>query len=230
MTNQPITVTLRECPFCGVNLRHVESWACSFTPPRLYHEYHHDNKNCHIGKRSWGFDEKPESRQAFADRWNARTTHTPSQPTSPDDYEPYRPALQADYAIRYNDPCVDTPMDEDDIVNIRAGLAFAAAMPSQHSELADIADELEDLLADDLCGDQDVGFAVTTYQKQILPALRQSPDNARIDAMEALQFYADNASYCRIFAPGLPETDLRTFAPVLQDNGKRAREALKGQS
>lgn len=49
----------------------------------------------------------------------------------------------------------------------------------------------------------------------------------RIEQLEAaLQFYADNASYCQLYIPGVPLSDPRTFAPVLQDDGKRARDAL----
>ena len=29
------------CPFCGSEMKHIETWAKSFKPPRLYHEWHH---------------------------------------------------------------------------------------------------------------------------------------------------------------------------------------------
>lgn len=52
--------------------------------------------------------------------------------------------------------------------------------------------------------------------------------DARIEALEgALQFYANNASYCMIY--GFAEGDLRGFAPVLQDDGAIAKAALGGE-
>lgn len=60
------------CPFCGEQLRHVESWARSFDPPRLYHEYHHDNVACVLGKKYWPFDDNAERRAAWVAIWNAR--------------------------------------------------------------------------------------------------------------------------------------------------------------
>lgn len=43
----------RDCPFCGSEILHVESWAKSFDPPRLYHEWRHidDNDDCWISRR-----------------------------------------------------------------------------------------------------------------------------------------------------------------------------------
>jgi hypothetical protein len=69
------------CPFCGSEIKHIESWAKSFDPPRLYHEWHHidDNKDCWIvfsrGKIVGSADETGEAQQAQLDRWNSRA-HT----------------------------------------------------------------------------------------------------------------------------------------------------------
>lgn len=70
----------------------------------------------------------------------------------------------------------------------------------------------------------------------ILDAEMAEEAAARITALEAenerlreaLAFYADIASYCKLYIPGIPESDPRTFAPVLQDDGKQARQALGG--
>ena len=43
---------------------------------------------------------------------------------------------------------------------------------------------------------------------------------------DALAFYAKSESYCKIFAPHINQYDPRTFAPVLQDDGSIARQAL----
>lgn len=43
---------------------------------------------------------------------------------------------------------------------------------------------------------------------------------------EALCFYADPEAYCQLYIPGAAISDPRTFAPVLQDDGARARKAL----
>lgn len=68
---------LNPCPFCGSKIKHVESLAKSFDPPRLYHEWHHVEKdNCWIG--NWksivaSSDEKPNSIQYAVETWNARS-------------------------------------------------------------------------------------------------------------------------------------------------------------
>lgn len=41
-----IVERLAPCPFCGEVLTKVESWAKSFQPARLYHEYHHPDNGC----------------------------------------------------------------------------------------------------------------------------------------------------------------------------------------
>lgn len=70
------------CPFCGSEIRHVESWARSFDPPRLYHEWHHieDNPKCWVvhnrGKMVGSASDDPETHQLALDRWNHRDRYT----------------------------------------------------------------------------------------------------------------------------------------------------------
>ncbi len=69
---------LKPCPFCGSKIKHVESWAKSFDPPRLYHEWHHvENENCWIrnnrGLIVANSNEKPNSIQYAVETWNARS-------------------------------------------------------------------------------------------------------------------------------------------------------------
>ena len=69
---------MRDCPFCGSEIQHTESWAKSFSPPRLYHEWHHveDNEDCwivrHRGKIVGSATETGESQKAALDLWNRR--------------------------------------------------------------------------------------------------------------------------------------------------------------
>lgn len=70
---------MRPCPFCGSEVLHVESWARSFKPPRLYHEWHHLDQDV----ACWAFrnrgtiiesaDETGDSQLAALTRWNARS-------------------------------------------------------------------------------------------------------------------------------------------------------------
>lgn len=69
---------LKPCPFCGSQIKHVESWAKSFNPPRLWHEWHHvENSNCWIKNRGAGpilfSDEKPASIKYAVETWNSRS-------------------------------------------------------------------------------------------------------------------------------------------------------------
>ena len=63
---------LKPCPFCNTHLRHVESLARSFNPPRIYHEYHHDNPKCFFSKFRWNFTNDTAAREAFLITWNTR--------------------------------------------------------------------------------------------------------------------------------------------------------------
>lgn len=75
----PVSLEMMSCPFCGSDMKHIESLAKSFNPPRLYHEWHHDLDNdCYIRRRSgkivcWSTDDLSAS-QKDRDAWNTRTT------------------------------------------------------------------------------------------------------------------------------------------------------------
>lgn len=65
------------CPFCGSEIRHIESLARSFDPPRIYHEWQHieDSDACWIGRQrkivgSAGDD--PKEQERVIRRWNNR--------------------------------------------------------------------------------------------------------------------------------------------------------------
>lgn len=62
------------------------------------------------------------------------------------------------------------------------------------------------------------------------PSLSEKPEKQIDAAMKALQFYADPANYCMLFMQHLPKDDPRTFAPVLQDDGKQARAVLEAMA
>lgn len=65
------------CPFCGMHLMHKPSWAMSFQPNRLYHEYHHPTANCILGGRNWTFSDTGHAGEAmdeFSEQWNRRAT------------------------------------------------------------------------------------------------------------------------------------------------------------
>src|SRR6266566_3347172 len=62
------------CPFCGSEIHHIESWARSFDPPRLWHEWHHaDDSDCwvvqHRGKIVALADDKLENQELAMRSW-----------------------------------------------------------------------------------------------------------------------------------------------------------------
>jgi hypothetical protein len=69
------------CPFCGSEIRHVESWAKSFDPPRLYHEWQHidDNVNeCWVRRHRkivGSATDDPATHKAALDLWNRSAAH-----------------------------------------------------------------------------------------------------------------------------------------------------------
>jgi hypothetical protein len=68
----------RPCPFCRAEIKHITSLAKSFTPPRVYHEWHHPQNNCfiahHFGDAPLlSANETPESAANALARWNSRT-------------------------------------------------------------------------------------------------------------------------------------------------------------
>lgn len=66
------------CPFCGSEIRHVESRAKSFDPPRLYHEWQHIDQNpkCwivwNVGTIVGTANETGPMQKDTLDRWNRR--------------------------------------------------------------------------------------------------------------------------------------------------------------
>lgn len=62
------------CPFCGSEIKHVESWARSFNPARMYHEYHHPNNGCLLSRPAIiaACSDDPLQRQNFITEWNTR--------------------------------------------------------------------------------------------------------------------------------------------------------------
>jgi hypothetical protein len=71
-------IEMKPCPFCGSEIKHVESWAKSFNPPRLYREWHHVLNNpeeCVIrraGAIVANATDDAESQQVVIKRWNTR--------------------------------------------------------------------------------------------------------------------------------------------------------------
>lgn len=65
------------CPFCGSEIRHIESLAKSFDPPRMYHEWQHveDNEDCWIWRQKKivgsASDDPGEQKRAIR-IWNQR--------------------------------------------------------------------------------------------------------------------------------------------------------------
>ncbi|MER9056486.1 NADAR family protein [Mesorhizobium sp. M0910] len=74
------------CPCCGVALRHIESLARSFQPPRTYHEWHHvEDNGCWLRKRVGKIiltttDDEVEQAETIA-AWNRRSN--PEAPGAP---------------------------------------------------------------------------------------------------------------------------------------------------
>jgi hypothetical protein len=68
----------KPCPFCGSEIRHIESMALSFDPPRAYHEWHHveEGNNCwivhHRGTIVASATDLVSSQRAAVLRWNRR--------------------------------------------------------------------------------------------------------------------------------------------------------------
>ena len=78
MTTDSGAYRFADCPFCGSEIRHVESWARSFDPPQLWHEWHHvDDNDCWIRKRGniVGFaNDDPDTQERVIRRWNTRAS------------------------------------------------------------------------------------------------------------------------------------------------------------
>ena len=71
-------LAIDDCPYCGSEIKHIESWARSFDPPRMYHEWQHveDNEDaCPIrrgGKILDAVNDNAERQVAVVKRWNTR--------------------------------------------------------------------------------------------------------------------------------------------------------------
>jgi hypothetical protein len=69
---------MRHCPFCGSKILHIGSWAKSFDPPRLYHEWQHveDNPNeCWVAARNKviaAATDDPATQERAIRIWNRR--------------------------------------------------------------------------------------------------------------------------------------------------------------
>lgn len=102
-------LALKPCPFCGSEIKHVESWARSFDPPRLYHEWHHvtDNEDscpirAHIGKIVTSATDDVEMQEMRIARWNTRATAPASEGVRDPAQSPLIEALvKAEAAFEY---------------------------------------------------------------------------------------------------------------------------------
>ena len=65
---------LKSCPFCGVGIKRIESWAKAFQPNRLFHEYHHiPESECFMRKSVvWSGEAGGDDEAQFVAAWNAR--------------------------------------------------------------------------------------------------------------------------------------------------------------
>ena len=78
MTDNCEAYRFAPCPFCGSEIVHVESWAKSFDPPRLYHEWHHadQDRDCVIfrqGQIVAKATDDPKQQEAAIRLWNRRS-------------------------------------------------------------------------------------------------------------------------------------------------------------
>lgn len=95
---------LEPCPFCDARLEVVESWARSFSPPKLYIEYHHPRGTfCMIKGLLWSGEKGSEA--GFLDMWNRRTP-----PASQSD----EPPQEWIYAAKAASARLQQAFDEDD--------------------------------------------------------------------------------------------------------------------
>lgn len=76
------------CPFCGSRLIHIGSWARSFDPPRLYHEWKHPPIVCYLNHHGGDVPlfcaSDDVSEQIFRlERWNTRPALSNGNSESP---------------------------------------------------------------------------------------------------------------------------------------------------
>jgi hypothetical protein len=72
-----INMDAEPCPFCGTRLKHIGSWARSFDPPRLYHEWLHAPVICQMNpsggdKPILTATDDPETQFKALALWNTR--------------------------------------------------------------------------------------------------------------------------------------------------------------
>lgn len=99
---------LVDCPFCGSEIDHVESLAKSFSPPRVYHEWHHRQQNdCYLLKRMGRVVCSSTDDLALSEKqrraWNTRSLIPSAPGPKPDDDGDYwssRPVSAPDVAMR----------------------------------------------------------------------------------------------------------------------------------
>jgi hypothetical protein len=139
MTSDTQRSELLPCPFCSAEIPHTESWARSFQPPKLYHEYRHPSNDCvALHGQMWQFTDDAEPRQAFIAAWNRRT---PPKVGSGE--------LDAAEAARISDAVLSWMVKYDlldasneyraeDVVEVLNDLAPALAAPVDHPEVVGV--------------------------------------------------------------------------------------------
>ena len=78
-----INLDVLPCPFCGNQLKHIGSWAKSFDPPRLYHEWLHPPVVCQINFHGGevpilSATDNADMQIAVLERWNTRAVASPN--------------------------------------------------------------------------------------------------------------------------------------------------------
>ncbi len=71
---------MADCPFCGSAIKHITCLAKSFAPPRVYHEWHHEdfNADCPIrrhGKIVASASDDAGSQEYEVRSWNTRSVN-----------------------------------------------------------------------------------------------------------------------------------------------------------
>jgi hypothetical protein len=138
-----MTDELKPCPFCGSEIKHVESWAKSFTPPRLYHEWHHEQDNpesCpvrrHVGKIVASASDDIGMQNDAVCRWNTRA-HVCGVAQGPADndlpaWEDTR--VQIAYELLCSDKMPPNPEEHWEGYAARRIVAALAALPAERGD------------------------------------------------------------------------------------------------
>lgn len=73
-----MSADLKPCPFCEAAIKHIESPAKSFNPPRIFHEYHHPRSECmFFDGIIASFSDDPVPRLKWIEAWNRRAAPEP---------------------------------------------------------------------------------------------------------------------------------------------------------